>query len=68
VWVGRAANFAAKLTSLPDGHASRITADVYRRLHDSLKVSNGKAIWEAVKWTDMDNYSIYRSTWWWEVA
>jgi len=68
VWVGRAANLAAKLTSLPDEYASRITVDVYNRLDESLKVSEGKAIWEAVNWTDMNNFSIYRSTWWWSVT
>jgi class 3 adenylate cyclase len=68
VWVGRAANWAAKLTTLPDEYASRITVDVYNRLHESLKISEGKAIWEAVNWTDMNNFSIYRSTWWWPVT
>jgi class 3 adenylate cyclase len=65
VWVGRAANYAAKLSSLPDTHASRITADVYNRLADEAKYSNGTSMWEEVNWTDMGNMKIYRSTWRW---
>jgi class 3 adenylate cyclase len=67
VWVGRAANYAAKLSSLPDTHASRITGDVYSRLNDEAKYSNGVSIWEEAKWTDMGNMKIYRSNWRWQL-
>ncbi|MDP2816633.1 MAG: adenylate/guanylate cyclase domain-containing protein [Rectinemataceae bacterium] len=67
VWVGRAANYAAKLSSLPDTHASRITADVYIRLADEAKYSNGTSMWEEVQWTAMGNMKIYRSNWKWSL-
>jgi len=67
VWVGRAANYAAKLTALPPTHPTRITEDVYTMLHESLKRSNGQSMWESVNWTDMKNLQIYRSTWWWRI-
>jgi class 3 adenylate cyclase len=67
VWVGRAANHAAKLTSLPPAFPSRITAAVHSQLHESLKTTNGKAMWEAVAWNAMSGQTIYRSTWWWAV-
>jgi class 3 adenylate cyclase len=69
VWVGRAANYAAKLCSMPGGnpYPSVITADVYDSLHDSAKVSNGKNMWTSHYWSER-GITIYRSTWWWKVA
>ena len=67
VWVGRAANHAAKLCTLPPQFPSRVTADVYNVLNESLKYSEGKSIWEKVTWNAMGNKEIYRSTWWWSV-
>jgi class 3 adenylate cyclase len=65
VWVGRAANYAAKLSSLPDTYASRITVDVFNRVADEAKYSNGTCMWEEARWTDMGNMTIYRSNWKW---
>ncbi|KAF1688828.1 adenylate/guanylate cyclase domain-containing protein [Pseudoxanthomonas koreensis] len=67
VWVGSAANYAAKLTSLPPTFPTRITAAVHSQLDQSLKVTNGRPMWEEVTWTAMGNQKIYRSTWWWKV-
>lgn len=67
VWVGKAANHAAKLCSLPKTHPTRITKEVYDNLHKSLKFSNGKNMWEEITWTGMDR-KIYRSTYWWRVS
>ena len=67
VWVGRAANYAAKLTTLPDDYPTWITEDVYNSLADSLKTTNGQSMWEARSWTAMNNKRIYCSTWWWRV-
>lgn len=69
VWVGRAANYAAKLCSMPDGnpYPSVITADVYNLLNDSVKYSNGRSMWESHYWTER-SMSIYRSIWWWRVS
>jgi hypothetical protein len=45
VWVGRAPNIAAKLSSFREaGFASYITADVFAKLNDSAKFFNGTAM------------------------
>jgi len=67
VWVGRAANYAAKLSALPHSYATYITKEVYNVMIDELKVTDGKAMWEEVRWDSFDNRSIYRSSWWWRV-
>jgi len=67
VWVGRAANYAAKLTTLPDTHPTWITKDVYDRLTDDLKTTDGKPMWEIMTWTAMNSMTIYRSIWYWPI-
>ncbi len=66
VWVGRAANYAAKLCSLRESsYASYITEAVYNTLHNSVKFnSEKKAFWEKRLWTAKNIY-IYRSSWMW---
>jgi class 3 adenylate cyclase len=66
VWVGRAANHAAKLSSLPPSF-TYITAAVYNKMHDEAKLSSGINMWEPVKWNTFDNQIIYRSSYHWEV-
>ena len=68
VWVGRAANYAAKLTTLSSDYPTRITKAVYDGLSSSLKTSNSKSMWEARTWTNMKNMSIYRSNWNWPIS
>jgi len=63
VWVGRAANYAAKLTSLPES-STWITKAVYDLMTDEVKYSGDKNIWEARKWTAMNDLTIYRSNYW----
>lgn len=62
VWVGRAANHAAKLTTLPE-YPIWITSDVYTNMHDSVKlaIANGVNVWEQRLWTAMNNAIIYRT-------
>ncbi len=68
VWVGRAANYAAKLSSLPHQYPTYITADVYERLNDSAKKgSDGNSMWEEATWKEMGGLTVYRSTYWWKV-
>lgn len=64
VWVGRAANYAAKLSDLPSECPTWITSDVYGAIESSLKTKDGKAIWEARSWTAMGGQTIYCSSWW----
>lgn len=60
VWIGRAANYAAKLTSLP-GRPIWITGSVYNVMHDDVKIHNKTKtnMWEARLWTSMKNLPIY---------
>jgi len=70
VWVGRAPNVAAKLSGLrePPYH-SFITAAVYNKLQENLKVSpQGDYMWEQRSWNAVDGVSrVYRSSWWWKL-
>lgn len=65
VWIGRAANYAAKLTSL-SGKNTYITETVYNQLRTELKESNGSPMWVKEWWADKQMW-IYSSTWWWRV-
>lgn len=67
VWVGSAANYAAKLNSLSSDYPTWITASVYKGLSSSLTYSNFLHMWEARQWTAMNNMVIYRSTWSWRI-
>lgn len=63
VWVGRAANYAAKLCSLRVGnYASYVTANVFNMMNESAKSSSGKPMWEAMKWAEK-GITVYRSSW-----
>jgi class 3 adenylate cyclase len=68
VWVGRAANYAAKLTALPHSYPTYITAEVFNGMRDDVKTTNGRAMWESVKWNTFDNRTIYRSNWRWAIS
>lgn len=61
VWVGHAANYAAKLCTL-SGKPLWITNAVYSKMQDAVKLSNGKPMWEKRLWTSMNNMEIYCST------
>ncbi|MFD1122017.1 adenylate/guanylate cyclase domain-containing protein [Methylophilus flavus] len=65
VWIGRAANYAAKLTSLT---AERvwITEDVYNRLNDYERFTiAGELAWQPSIWHAMNNQRIYSSACTW---
>lgn len=65
VWVGRAANYAAKLCALRQStYASYITADVFKVMLEKVKSSSGRSIWEATKWEEK-GITVYRSSWIW---
>lgn len=64
VWVGSAANHAAKLSAVGSEFPTRISKEVYDAMHDSAKWTDGKTMWERVTWTPMSQ-QIYRSTWYW---
>lgn len=68
VWVGNAANIAAKLASLPHSYPTYITDRVYGLILDEVKFTNGQAMWEERKWSGYDSSTIYGSTWSWPLV
>jgi class 3 adenylate cyclase len=69
VWVGRAANYAAKLAALPETYRTYITKQVYDLMNKEVKVaSDGREIWQPLLWTEFDSRTIYGSTFWWTLS
>jgi class 3 adenylate cyclase len=71
VWVGRAPNIAAKLSSLREaGYSTYITKTVFDAMLDSSKFGGltQQLMWENRTWTagvEFGAGDIYRSSWWW---
>lgn len=68
VWVGRAANYAAKLSALGESdYPTHITEDVFNKLRQDAKVGGEppQSMWEKVTWPEK-GITVYRSKWWWE--
>ena len=69
VWVGRAANYAAKLAALPEDYATYITDDVYdHMLSEVTTSSDGRDMWDETEWDTFDGSTIYRSNWRWGIS
>lgn len=64
VWVGRAANYAAKLTTLDSQYPTWITDQVYLALAEDAKIYQGTSMWELRIWKAMSDMRIHRSAWW----
>lgn len=71
VWVGRAANYAAKLTAIGENNTTFITGAVFDALHDSSKYKKNGAerqlMWKEREWTQMSNLRVYSSNWTWGI-
>lgn len=67
VWVGRAANYAAKLSDLSPSTATWITKKVYDNLNDKSKFASGNNMWKKYTWTQQNNEEVYGSTYWWSI-
>ena len=70
VWVGRAANYAAKLCSLNGKHSTYITKAVFNSIDKSVKYGgkdNKELMWDAKVWTARNNMPIYGSIWRWRL-
>lgn len=65
VWVGRAANYAAKLSSLSTEFTIYITHSIYDVMLDRVKYGgvDNTHMWKKLRWTTMDNMDIYATTW-----
>lgn len=66
VWIGRAANYAAKLTN-ESGKPTWITKTVYDSMKDEVKFHNGQDMWQKAYWTSMNNMEVFSSTYWWRI-
>ena len=67
VWVGRAANHAAKL-SARSGPVSQITGEVYDRLSQSSRVGDtGQSLWSQAVAPEIGNRRIYTSDVMWKM-
>ena len=68
VWIGKPANYAAKLCGLRhEGYSSWITSAVYEGMAESSKFSGDqkKAMWESRPWQKY-GITVYRSSWKWK--
>lgn len=67
VWVGRAANYAAKLTEISNDDPTFITEEAFNRLLDPGKYGGDpkRLMWRERQWTPMNNKRIYSSNWSW---
>lgn len=71
VWVGRAPNIAAKLSSIREiGYSTYITKSVFDVMADGSKYSpdSQQLMWESRIWADGQKFGVgdvYRSNWWW---
>lgn len=66
VWIGRAANHAAKLCTLPDKPVW-ITKAVYDKMHQDVKFSHGEDMWTPFKWKPMNEMEIYATGYYWKL-
>lgn len=69
VWVGPAANYAAKLTELKTAERSWLTKAAYDRLADWAKFGGDpeEDMWREFSWTEHDDHTVYGSTYSWRV-
>lgn len=69
VWVGRAANYAAKLTELKLSERTWVTKEAYDYMLDEVKFGGDpkQNMWKIYNWSQMGDIKIYGSTWWWKV-
>jgi class 3 adenylate cyclase len=70
VWVGRAANHAAKLTECRADYPTWITEDAFNRLAEWAKFGGSpkQLMWAEFKWNTMNDRKVYGSTWHWSIG
>lgn len=69
VWVGRAANYAAKLCNRNGSYSIYITRKVFESIDEEAKYGgeNHSLMWSQEAWTERNNMKIYGSNWRWSV-
>ena len=70
VWIGRAANYAAKLTECRNDYPTWITEEGYNKLADWAKYGGNprQLMWKEFKWTAMNDIKVYGSSWHWSIG
>jgi class 3 adenylate cyclase len=70
VWIGRAANYAAKLTESRKDYQTWLTEEAYKRLADWAKFggTDNTLMWKEFTWTAMPGLKAYGSSWTWSVV
>ncbi|MCW1410737.1 MULTISPECIES: adenylate/guanylate cyclase domain-containing protein [Rhizobium] len=70
VWVGRAANYAAKLTEIKLAERTWLTEYAYTNLADEAKFGGNpkQDMWKRFTWTQHGNIPVYGSTYWWPIS
>ena len=65
VWVGRAANYAAKLCAINEENTVFITGEVFDLVNGSSKYGgrNNKLMWEERQWSQRNSMRIFSSIW-----
>jgi len=65
VWVGRAANYAAKLSSIKEPDRIFITGEVFEAMNERAKFGGEpkQLMWTERTWTGMNKMRIYSSGW-----
>ena len=63
VWIGKAANYAAKLCTLSEA-TIWITKSVHDVIKSEVKLHKGASMWTKKLWTTMNNMEIYQSNYW----
>jgi len=69
VWIGRAANYSAKLTERRNDIQTWITEQTYGLLASWAKLGGNpqQDMWSRYSWTGMNDIPVYGSTWWWSL-
>ena len=68
VWIGRAANYAAKLSDLDPSQPTRITKAVYDNIGDEAKFDDDhRNMWTRGAWNSFNGSTIYSSSHWWGI-
>ena len=68
VWIGRPANYAAKLCGLRQaGYSTWITKEVFNNMNKSVTYGGNpeRIMWESHTWQKY-NVTVYRSSWYWK--
>lgn len=70
VWIGRAANYAAKLSAADGAAKTWVTEELFGRMAKCVKFGgqpSKEPMWSQYTWTEFDDRKIYGSTWRWRV-